>query len=122
MRSNIRIMLQVPRPSFIHLLKSSSCPPLPRLTRSLKDLATNELSPRDHRVIGRQQGLFMLHNLSPGSIFMLPHGTRIIQKLQTFIRAEYARFGYEEVITPILFKKQLWEISGHWQNYKSDMF
>jgi threonyl-tRNA synthetase len=53
---------------------------------------------------------------------MLPHGTRIVQKLQDFLRAEYGRYGYEEVMTPLIYKKDLWETSGHWQNYKDDMF
>ncbi|RUS26013.1 threonyl-tRNA synthetase [Jimgerdemannia flammicorona] len=77
---------------------------------------------RDHRHIGRAQSLFMIHPLSPGSIFMLPHGTRIVHRLQDFLRREYRRYGYEEVMTPLIYKKDLWETSGHWQNYKEDMF
>jgi threonyl-tRNA synthetase len=80
---------------------------------------TNE---NDHRAIGKAQSLFMIHPVSPGSIFMLPHGTRIVHKLQNFLRSEYARYGYEEVMTPLIYKKDLWEISGHWQNYMDDMF
>ncbi|KAI8369539.1 threonyl-tRNA synthetase [Radiomyces spectabilis] len=64
----------------------------------------------------------MIHPVSPGSIFMLPHGTRIVNKLQQFLRDEYARYGYQEVMTPLMYKKDLWETSGHWQNYKDDMF
>ncbi|KAI9271426.1 threonyl-tRNA synthetase [Sporodiniella umbellata] len=64
----------------------------------------------------------MIHPVSPGSIFMLPHGTRIVRKLQAFLRAEYRRYGYEEVMTPLIYKKDLWETSGHWQNYKDDMY
>ncbi|ORE04846.1 threonyl-tRNA synthetase [Rhizopus microsporus var. microsporus] len=64
----------------------------------------------------------MIHPVSPGSIFMLPHGTRIVHKLQDFLRSEYARYGYEEVMTPLIYKKDLWETSGHWQNYKDDMY
>lgn len=76
----------------------------------------------DHRTIGKSQSLFMIHPVSPGSIFMLPHGTRIVHKLQDFLRSEYARYGYEEVMTPLIYKKDLWETSGHWQNYKDDMY
>lgn len=76
----------------------------------------------DHRAIGKSQSLFMIHPVSPGSIFMLPHGTRIVHKLQDFLRSEYARYGYEEVMTPLIYKKDLWETSGHWQNYKDDMY
>ncbi|KAI9485533.1 MAG: threonyl-tRNA synthetase [Benjaminiella poitrasii] len=80
---------------------------------------TNEL---DHRSIGKTQSLFMIHPVSPGSIFMLPHGTRIVRKLQDFLRKEYAHYGYQEVMTPLIYKKDLWETSGHWQNYMEDMF
>ncbi|KAI9301349.1 threonyl-tRNA synthetase [Cunninghamella echinulata] len=64
----------------------------------------------------------MIHPYSPGSIFMLPHGTRIVQRLQDFLRKEYKRYGYEEVMTPLIYKKDLWETSGHWQNYMEDMY
>ncbi|GLE00368.1 hypothetical protein PINS_up009125 [Pythium insidiosum] len=81
-----------------------------------------EARKRDHRLIGRQQQLFMFHPLSPGSSFFLPHGTRIFNRLANFIRDEYKRRGYDEVITPLIFKKELWETSGHLQNYNEDMF
>ncbi|KAI8812560.1 threonyl-tRNA synthetase [Cladochytrium replicatum] len=64
----------------------------------------------------------MIHPLSPGSPFMLPHGTRIAHKLMEVIRAEYVKFSFQEVVTPILFNKDLWVQSGHWENYKDDMF
>jgi threonyl-tRNA synthetase len=64
----------------------------------------------------------MTHPYSPGSVFMLPHGTRIVHKLQEFLRKEYIKFGYQEVITPLIYKKGLWETSGHWQNYMDDMY
>lgn len=53
---------------------------------------------------------------------MLPHGTRIVRRLQDFLRDAYAHYGYDEVMTPIIYKKDLWETSGHWQNYQEDMF
>ncbi|KAJ0409076.1 hypothetical protein P43SY_002210 [Pythium insidiosum] len=81
-----------------------------------------EARKRDHRLIGRQQQLFMFHPVSPGSSFFLPHGTRIFNRLANFIRDEYKRRGYDEVITPLIFKKELWETSGHLQNYNEDMF
>ncbi|KAJ3322521.1 54S ribosomal protein L39, mitochondrial [Blyttiomyces sp. JEL0837] len=76
----------------------------------------------DHREIGKQQKLFMINPMAPGSIFMLPHGTRISNRLMEFVRAEYRKGGYEEVVTPLLFNKDLWVQSGHWENYKEDMF
>ncbi|KAI9336117.1 hypothetical protein BDR26DRAFT_1008986 [Obelidium mucronatum] len=77
---------------------------------------------RDHRVIGKQQQLFAMHPMSPGSAFMLPHGTRIANRLMDFVRREYRKDGYHEVVTPLVFNKELWVTSGHWENYKDDMF
>ncbi|CAH0481711.1 unnamed protein product [Peronospora belbahrii] len=81
-----------------------------------------EANKRDHRLIGRAQQLFMFHPLSPGSPFLLPHGTRVFNTLAEFIRGEYRRRGYGEVITPLIFKKELWETSGHLKNYQDDMY
>lgn len=77
---------------------------------------------RDHRVVGNKQELFFFHQLSPGSCFWLPHGARVYNKLIEFIRSEYWKRGYEEVITPNIFNLQLWEISGHALHYKDNMF
>lgn len=82
----------------------------------------DEAARRDHRLIGKQQSLFMFHEFSPGSPFFLPHGTRIFNKLVDAIRKEYVTRGYAEVITPLVFDKQLWKTSGHWQHYKENMF
>jgi threonyl-tRNA synthetase len=77
---------------------------------------------RDHRVVGTKQELFFFHQLSPGSCFWLPHGARVYNKLIDFIRQQYWLRGYEEVITPNMFNLNLWEISGHAQHYKENMF
>ncbi|XP_043432104.1 threonine--tRNA ligase, mitochondrial isoform X13 [Prionailurus bengalensis] len=77
---------------------------------------------RDHRRIGKAQELFFFHELSPGSCFFLPRGTRVYNALVAFIRAEYTRRGFSEVKTPILFSTKLWEVSGHWEHYQEDMF
>ncbi|XP_051848688.1 threonine--tRNA ligase, mitochondrial isoform X2 [Antechinus flavipes] len=77
---------------------------------------------KDHRRIGKDQELFFFHELSPGSCFFLPRGTRIYNALVTFIRGEYARRGFSEVRTPTLFSTRLWEQSGHWEHYSEDMF
>lgn len=77
---------------------------------------------RDHRLLGTKQELFFFHNLSPGSAFWMPHGARVYNKLCDFIRKEYWKRGYEEVITPNMFNLNLWEISGHAQHYKDNMF
>lgn len=77
---------------------------------------------RDHRAVGTKQELFFFHQLSPGSCFWMPHGARVYNKLIEFIRQQYWKRGYEEVITPNIFNLQLWEISGHAQHYKDNMF
>ena len=82
-----------------------------------------EAEKRDHRKIGREDKLYMTHEWSlPGSPFFLPKGTIIYQELLKFIREEYHARGYKEVITPLLYKRKLWETSGHWEHFKENMF
>ncbi|KAN0136810.1 threonyl-tRNA synthetase [Lactarius tabidus] len=81
-----------------------------------------EAAKRDHRKIGKEQELFFFNDLSPGSAFWLPHGTRIYNTLLEMLRGEYYKRGYQEVISPNMLNAKLWETSGHWQNYKDDMF
>ncbi|OTA98588.1 hypothetical protein M426DRAFT_325857 [Hypoxylon sp. CI-4A] len=81
-----------------------------------------EAAKRDHRKLGKEQDLFMFHDLSPGSTFFLPHGTRIYNTLLAYIRDQYHKRDYQEVITPNIFNSELWKISGHWEYYKDDMF
>ena len=82
-----------------------------------------EAEKRDHRKIGKERELFMLHELAlPGSPFILPAGTIIYNELINYLRAEYRKKGYQEVITPLLYKRKLWETSGHWEHFKEDMF
>jgi threonyl-tRNA synthetase len=77
---------------------------------------------RDHRHIAKQQELLMFHELSPGSAFWLPHGTRIYKKLMELIQDQYKKRGYQEVISPNMYKLDLFEKSGHIQHYREDMF
>jgi threonyl-tRNA synthetase len=77
---------------------------------------------RDHRNIGKQQDLFMFHQLSPGSTFFYPSGAHIYNKLIDFMRREYTMRGFHEVISPNLFNLKLWKTSGHYKNYKENMF
>jgi threonyl-tRNA synthetase len=81
-----------------------------------------EAAKRDHRNVGKLQDLFFFHQLSPGSCFWLPHGARIYNKLIEFLRGEYHKRGFTEVITPNVYNSGLWETSGHWQNYSENMF
>jgi threonyl-tRNA synthetase len=78
--------------------------------------------PLDHRTLAATHNLFVTSPYSPGSPLILPNGAYVFQKLQAFLRAQYPQFGFQEVITPIIYKKSLWEKSGHWQNYAEDMF
>jgi threonyl-tRNA synthetase len=78
--------------------------------------------PSDHRTLAAAQDLLITHPTSPGSPLFLPHGARIFNKLLAFVRSQYALYGYDEVITPTIYKKSLWETSGHWENYKEHMF
>ncbi|EMD59505.1 hypothetical protein COCSADRAFT_175366 [Bipolaris sorokiniana ND90Pr] len=78
--------------------------------------------PTDHRTLAQTHNLFITSPYSPGSPLILPNGAYVFQKLQSFLRAQYPQFGFQEVITPIIYKKSLWEKSGHWENYAEDMF
>lgn len=81
-----------------------------------------EAEKRDHRKIGRNLELYTFHEYSPGSPFFHPKGAVIYNELLKLMREEYRKRGYDEVITPLVYDKTLWEISGHWEHYKEDMF
>lgn len=81
-----------------------------------------EAAKRDHRYIGKQQELMYFHDVSPGSCFFLPHGCRIYNKLVDFMRKQYWKRGFDEVISPNIFNAKLWMVSGHWAHYKDNMF
>ncbi|XP_062502013.1 threonine--tRNA ligase 1, cytoplasmic-like [Corticium candelabrum] len=82
----------------------------------------SEAHKRDHRVVGRSQQLYMTHPDSPGSVFLLPHGVRIISALRKLLNEHNRSYGYQEVITPLIFSRKLWETSGHWEHYSDNMF
>jgi threonyl-tRNA synthetase len=77
---------------------------------------------RDHRKLGRDLGLFMFHQWAPGTAFWLGKGTVLYQTLANYMREVLYPAGYVEVKTPLIFNKALWETSGHWQHYRSNMF
>lgn len=82
-----------------------------------------EAERRDHRKLGHELELFMISDLSlAGCPIFLPKGTVIYNELMAFLRSEYIKRGYQEIITPQIFKKELWETSGHWQHYRDNMF
>lgn len=78
--------------------------------------------PPDHRTIATAQQLLTTSHYSPGSPLFLPHGTRIYNKLIEFLRSQYVVHGFQEVLSPNIYKRSLWQTSGHWENYKEDMF
>ena len=81
-----------------------------------------EARARDHRKLGRELGLFMLSDLSPGSPFWLPNGTHIWNELTKLWRNTNVERGYTEVRTPILYDVDLWKQSGHWDVYREHMY
>ncbi|MEW6294778.1 MAG: threonine--tRNA ligase [Candidatus Diapherotrites archaeon] len=81
-----------------------------------------EAAKRDHRKIGRELDLYSFNECSPGMPFFHPKGAIIFNELISFLRQEYSKRDYKEVITPLLYSKGLWEQSGHWEHYKDDMF
>ena len=85
-------------------------------------LANVPLSTNTNHAISVKQQIYTTDTVTPGSIFFLPHGTRIMNKLIQFMKHQQMRYGFEEVITPLIYKNQLWKTSGHWDNYRDDMF
>ncbi|CAG8038947.1 unnamed protein product [Penicillium salamii] len=81
-----------------------------------------EAEKRNHLRIGKEQELFFFDEMSPGSPFLLPNGVKIFNQIQSLLRTEYRKRGYQEVQTPNMFDVNLWKTSGHWQHYKDDMF
>jgi threonyl-tRNA synthetase len=81
-----------------------------------------EAKQRDHRRLGPALDLFSLHPIAPGSPFFHPKGTIIYNILIQFIRSLYDRYGYTEVVTPLIYKTDLWKTSGHYEAFKDDMF
>uniref|UniRef100_A0A914WDM5 threonine--tRNA ligase n=2 Tax=Plectus sambesii TaxID=2011161 RepID=A0A914WDM5_9BILA len=80
-----------------------------------------EAAKRDHRKVGRDQNLFFFHLMSPGSAFFYPKGAHIYNTLIDFIKKEYRKRGFNEVISPNMYNSKLWETSGHWQHYSDNM-
>ena len=81
-----------------------------------------EAKQRDHRRLGPALDLFSLHPIAPGSPFFHPKGTIIYNRLIQYIRELYARYGYSEVVTPLIYKTDLWKTSGHYEAFHDDMF
>ena len=81
-----------------------------------------EAAKRDHRKLGREMGLFHFEEVAPGSVIWHPNGWRVFQTLIAYMRRRQDVAGYVEVNTPDIMDRALWETSGHWFNYKENMF
>jgi threonyl-tRNA synthetase len=82
----------------------------------------DEAEKRDHRKLGKQLDLFHMQDEAPGMVFWHPKGWSIWQEIERYMRKMSSDFGYQEVKTPSFMDKTLWEKSGHWQNYRDNMF
>jgi threonyl-tRNA synthetase len=95
-----------------------------RVEADLKDFLwrREQAELRDHRRIGKELELFHFDPTSPGMPYWLPKGLRVMNTLLAFWRDEHERRGYDEIATPLVNNKKLWETSGHWAHYRDDMF
>lgn len=84
--------------------------------------ALEEAARRDHRLLGKQLDLFSFHEEGPGFPFWHPKGMRLLNALRDWLRAKLLRSGYEEIKTPIILTQRLWEQSGHYENYRENMY
>ncbi len=81
-----------------------------------------EAERRDHRVLGPQLKLFMFHETAPGMPYWLPKGVKLFNELVNFWRTEHEKHNYQEIVSPLINKSQLWKTSGHWDHYQENMF
>ena len=81
-----------------------------------------EAKKRDHRKLGRELDLFDFYDVAPGAPFWLPNGMILVRELERFAREHLDARGYQEISTPLLIHKRLWEQSGHWEHYQDNMF
>jgi len=118
-------------PSSVILQQYRSCSSCDASSPSLSPNASEDSSRQepnitkaspDHRTLGVQQELFIQSPFSPGSPIFLPRGALVFNRLLNFLRRQYVKYGFQEVITPTIYKKALWATSGHLENYAEDMY
>jgi threonyl-tRNA synthetase len=85
-------------------------------------LDTSKLKENDHRILGQKLDLFSFHDVAPGMVFFHNNGLIIYNELMNFWREEHRKDGYQEISTPQVLDKKLWQISGHWEKYKENIF
>ncbi len=81
-----------------------------------------DLAPNDHRVLGNLLDLYSFHEYAPGMVFFHPKGMILRNQLAEFWRKEHVKRGYKEIFTPLIMNNVLWQLSGHWDHYKDNMF
>ncbi|MCB4812392.1 threonine--tRNA ligase [Methylovorus menthalis] len=81
-----------------------------------------EAEKRDHRKLGKQLDYFHMQDEAPGMVFWHPRGWSLWQEVEQYMRGLFRQYGYQEVKTPTIMDRSLWEKSGHWQNYRENMF
>ncbi|MEK6910669.1 MAG: threonine--tRNA ligase [Nanoarchaeota archaeon] len=96
-------------------------------TKLLKDISrtkldTSKLKDNDHRIIGKNLNLFMFSESSPGMPYWLPKGVILYNELVKFWREEHDKWNYQEISSPLINKKELYQVSGHWDHYQENMF
>jgi threonyl-tRNA synthetase len=89
---------------------------------SRSKLDTSKLKENDHRIIGQKLDLFSFNEVAPGMVFWHNNGLIIFNELIKFWREEHKKAGYEEISTPQILDKRLWQLSGHWEKYKDNIF
>ena len=91
--------------------------------KSIGQGASQDPTPNaDHRDLSAQLDLLSFNKYSPGSPLFHADGSHMFLKLQAFLRAQHTAYGFQEVVSPTIYKKSLWQLSGHWDNYSDDMF
>ncbi len=82
-----------------------------------------EAKKRDHILLGRQLNLFtLMSDIAPGAAFFFPNGAKLFTLLQNYIRVKWAKFGFQEIQSPQVMNVNLWKVSGHYENYREDMY
>jgi len=81
-----------------------------------------EAEKRDHRRLAKQLDLFHMQDEAPGMVFWHPNGWTLWQEIEQYMRRKFVEYGYQEVRTPTMMDRALWEKSGHWENYRENMF
>jgi threonyl-tRNA synthetase len=109
-----------PTQKMLQRVYGTAWPTKKELDEHLQRLA--EAKKRDHRVLGKQLDLFSFNEAGPGFAFIHPKGAIIWNAIVDFWRGVHDRYGYEEIRTPIILNEELWHRSGHWDNYKENMY